>query len=58
MKKRMKGLPIVGNKSNDFKASKVDKAGNFDTDNINNIDFSKTANVGVNGQKVGERIEE
>ena len=57
MKRKMKVLPMVGNKSNEFKASKVDRAGNFDTDNIN-IDISKTANVGVNGQKIGERINE
>ena len=56
-KKKLKSLPMVGTKSNNFKASKIDAAGKFDADNIN-IDNMKSANVGVNGQKIGERIVE
>ena len=57
MKKKGKGLPMVGVKSSNFEPSKIDTAGKFDADNIN-IDNLKSANVGVNGQKIGERIED
>ena len=49
-------LPMVGIKDNNFISSKIAEAGKFDGDNIN-IDLTKTANVGINGQKVGDRIE-
>ena len=48
-------LPMVGSKDNNFISSKIAEAGKFDGDNIN-IDLTKTANVGINGQKVGDRI--
>ena len=54
-KKKGKGLPLVGNKNDNFVSSKVDKAGNFDANNIN-IDNLQSANVGINGQKIGDRI--
>ena len=57
MKKKGKGLPMVGNKSSNFKASKIDSIGNFDADNFN-VNNMKSANVGVSGQKMGERIVE
>jgi hypothetical protein len=57
VKRRGKGLPSVGVKNSNFQASKIDTAGNFDVGNIN-VDNTKTANVGVNGQKIGERITE
>ena len=49
-------LPMVGPKDNNFVSSKIAEVGKFDGGNIN-IDISKTANVGINGQKVGDRIE-
>ena len=49
-------LPMVGVKDNNFISSKIAEAGRFDGDNIN-IDITKTANVGINGQKMGDRIE-
>ena len=49
-------LPMVGIKDKNFKSSKIAEAGRFDGDNIN-IDITKTANVGINGQKIGDRIE-
>ena len=49
-------LPMVGIKDKTFKSSKIAEAGRFDGDNIN-IDITKTANVGINGQKIGDRIE-
>ena len=56
-RRKGRGLPTVGVKISNFQASKVDTAGNLDVDNIN-VDNAKTANVGVNGQKIGERITE
>ena len=55
MKRKGKGLPTVGIKTSNFEPSKVDVAGKFESDyvNVNNL---KSANVGINGQKVGERI--
>ena len=47
---------MVGIKDNNFISSKIAEVGRFDGDNIN-IDLTKTANVGINGQKVGDRIE-
>ena len=49
-------LPTVGIKDNNFISSKIAEAGRFDGNNIN-IDLTKTANVGINGQKIGDRIE-
>ena len=54
-KKRGKGLPMVGIKTNNFKSSKIDVAGKLDIDNID-VNNMKSANVGVNGVKLGERI--
>jgi hypothetical protein len=53
--KKKGGLPSVNPKSSTFQASKIGEAGHFDADNLN-IDNLKTANVGVNGQKIGDRI--
>ena len=53
--KKKGNLPSVNPKSKEFHASKIDEAGHFDVDNVN-IDNLKTANVGVSGQKVGDRI--
>ena len=55
--KRGNALPKVGNKETGFKASKVEKGGKFDTDNVN-TELLKNVNVGVGGVKMGERIEE
>jgi len=57
MKKKGKGLPMVGSKNNNFKRSKISSIGQFDVDNVN-VDNMKSANVGVNGQKIGDRINE
>ena len=54
-KKRGKGLPMVGIKSSNFQSSKIDVAGKLDVDNID-VNNMKSANVGVNGVKLGERI--
>ena len=54
-RKKGKGLPTVGLKSSNFKASKIDIAGKLDVDNID-VNNLKSANVGVNGVKLGERI--
>ena len=53
--KKGKGLPIVGSKNSNFEPSKIDAAGKLEIENIN-VDNLKSANVGVNGQKMGERI--
>ena len=57
VKKKGKGLPMVGSKNINFEPSKVDTAGKFDEGNVD-VNNLKTANVGINGQKIGERIEE
>ena len=54
-KKRNKELPSVGVKYNSFKTSKVGAVGNLNTENID-INNLKSANVGVNGVKIGDRI--
>ena len=56
IKRSIGKLPMVGKKDKDFISSKIAEAGKFDGGNIN-IDISKTANVGINGQKIGDRIE-
>ena len=56
-KRKGKGLPMVGSKISNFEPSKVDVAGKFDINNVD-TDNLKSANVGVNGQKIGERIED
>ena len=53
--KKGKGLPKVGTKMNNFQSSKIDVAGKLNTDNID-INNMKSANVGINGVKLGERI--
>ena len=53
--KKGKGLPIVGSKNSNFEPSKIDAAGKLEIENLN-VDNLKSANVGVNGQKMGERI--
>ena len=55
MKRRGKRLPTVGDKSYNFQASKLGVAGNFNIENIN-TDNLQSANVGINGIKIGERI--
>ena len=55
--KKSKGLPMVGPKSSNFEPSKVDVAGKFDVENVDTENL-KSANVGVNGQKIGDRIEQ
>ena len=55
IKKKGKGLPIVGSKDNNFISYKIDKAGEFDKDKVN-IENLKSANVGINGQKFGDKI--
>ena len=54
-KRKNKDLPSVGLKYNSFKASKVGAVGNLNTENID-INNLKSANVGVNGVKIGDRI--
>lgn len=46
---------MVGVKSNNFKSSRIGIAGKLDVDNID-VNNLKSANVGVNGVKLGERI--
>lgn len=48
---------MVGPKSSNFEPSKVDVAGKFDVENVDTENL-KSANVGVNGQKIGDRIEQ
>ena len=55
--KRKGKLPTVGIKNSNFEPSKIDVAGNFNVENID-IENLNSANVGINGQKIGERIEE
>lgn len=55
IRKKGKGLPMVGIKSSNFQSSKIDVAGKLDVDNID-VNNMKSANVGVNGVKLGERI--
>ena len=54
-KKKNNELPLVGTKSNTFKSSKIGVAGELYTENID-INNLKSANVGVNGIKIGDRI--
>ena len=56
-KRKGRGLPTVGAKSSNFEPSKIDVAGKFDVNNVD-TDNLKSANVGINGQKMGERIED
>ena len=56
VKGNKKILPTVGIKSDNFVSSKVDEGGNLNEININ-FDNLKSANVGVNGQKNGNRID-
>ena len=53
--KKSNNLPLVGSKNNDFKSSKIDYAGDLNTENID-VNNLKSANVGVNGVKMGDRI--
>ena len=53
--KKNKELPLVGKKTNDFKSSKIEKAGKLYTNDID-VNNMKSANVGVNGVKIGDRI--
>ena len=56
IKKKGKGLPMVGPKNNsDFVSYKIDKAGDFDKEKVN-VENLHSANVGVNGQKIGDRV--
>jgi len=56
IKKKGKGLPMVGPKNNsNFVSYKIDKAGDFDKDKVN-VENLHSANVGVNGQKIGDRV--
>ena len=54
-KKKNKGLPLVGTKNIKFEKSKTEAVGDFDAANIkfNNL---RSTNVGVNGNKIGDRI--
>ena len=54
-KKKNKGLPTVGNKTNNFTTSKIDVAGRLNVDNVD-VKNLKSANVGINGVKIGDRI--
>ena len=54
-KKKNNELPPVGIKSNSFKSSKIEVAGNLNRENID-INNIKSTNVGVNGMKIGDRI--
>jgi hypothetical protein len=54
-KKKNKDLPLVGEKNNNFKSSKIGVVGNLYTENID-INNLKSDNVGVNGIKIGDRI--
>ena len=55
IKKKGKGLPMVGQKNNNFEPCKIDMAGNFDRDKVN-VENLRSINIGVNGQKIGDRI--
>ena len=55
IQKKSNNLPLVGSKNNDFKSSKIDYAGDLNTENID-VNNLKSANVGVNGVKMGDRI--
>ena len=49
-------LPTVTVKNENFVSSKVDEGGNLNEINVN-MDTLKSANVGINGQKLGERVD-
>ena len=49
-------LPTVSVKNENFVSSKVDEGENLKEINVN-IDNLKSANVGINGQKLGERVD-
>ena len=49
-------LPTVTVKNENFVSSKVDEGGNLNEINVN-MDNLKSANVGINGQKLGERVD-
>ena len=53
--KKNKDLPLVGKKTNNFKSSKIEKAGKLYTNDID-VNNMKSANIGVNGVKIGDRI--
>ena len=55
LQRKGKGLPMVGIKTSNFQTSKIDVAGRLNVDDVN-VDNLKSANVGVNGVKLGERI--
>ena len=56
IKEKGKSLPMVGPKNNsNFVSYKIDKAGDFDKDKVN-VENLHSVNVGVNGQKIGDRV--
>ena len=54
-KKKNNDLPLVGEKNNNFKSSKIGVVGNLYTENID-LNNLKSDNVGVNGIKIEDRI--
>ena len=56
-KAKNKNLPLVGEKTNIFISSKVEPINCINTNNID-INNLKSSNAGINGIKLGERIEE
>ena len=54
-KRKNKGLPLVGIKNNKFEKSKTEAVGDL---NITNINFNnlRSTNVGISGNKIGDRI--
>ena len=47
MKKKGKGLPLVGQKNNNFQPSKIENIGNLDVNNVNvNVNDFKYNNEG------------
>ena len=46
---------MIGQKNNNFEPCKVDMAGNFDKDKVN-VENLQSINVGMNVQKIGDRI--
>ena len=49
-------LPTVSIKNENFVSSKVDEGENLNEINVN-MNNLKSANVGINGQKTGERVD-
>ena len=56
MQKKKNILPTISQKNSEFITSKVDEAGKLDEININTNNLV-SVNVGIGGQKMGDRVD-